>query len=124
MFRDLISFDTIILLVLLQTMSTGARMVLTLVLVSMVICSSLANDLQNNRCKWNSKWPTCGTCCQNARLTCITYCVGCKASKFKDPCYIDKSNKIYMIYFYSAYCHLKCGLPRQKKARQIDVREF
>ena len=87
-----------------------------LLLVAMRTHSSFANDLKNNRCKWNSKWTGCGQCCLVAYKKCVLYCVGCPAysgSKTKDPCFIHENNKQYMKYFRSKNCGSKCGLPKK-----------
>ncbi len=118
-------------------MSTVQRTVVTIVLVSMVIYSSLANDLQDSRCKWNSKWRGCGTCCQSAHAACATYCVSCPlyVGLNHDPCFIHEKNKLYMKYFSSKGCHQKCGMSPQKHISffkkdaphffsKMNVREF
>ena len=102
--------------------------VFLLVLVSMAIHSSSANEIMK-RCKYNSKYsPSCMLCCQEAMKECRLRCTTCIPPSFApagEICFVHKNNLNYMRYFRSKKCHSKCGLT-QNYGRELgnDVPYF
>ena len=89
--------------------------VFILVLVSMVIHSSSANEIMK-RCEYNSPYsPSCMRCCRLATRQCRLRCRRCIVPSFApagDKCFMHKDNSNYMLYFRSKGCPFECGLPR------------
>ena len=87
------------------------------VLVSLLICSSLGNQLKQT-CK-NGR-PACGNCCNFAFYKCSYLCPKCPKFGSYDPCYLHEDNSNYMKFFKSKRCPSLCNMKRGRELQSDD----